>query len=227
MSSLASALPEALAGALLVAGFACWERKQMVWAALAFAGALLVRETAIVLVGALFVATLRQDARRTALVLAASVVPIAAWRLFVAARLFPDWGWRAIAASPGDLGVPFAGLIRLASTGTFAFPLLLAAGLALALWAVRERVGPLAIAAAVYGVVAVSLGYDKIWSHLPSGERGTFELFVCLLLLLFERGGRTGVMRGGLVALFVGLLAYTFVAAPDAATSRAALLLIR
>ena len=227
MSSLVSALPEALAAAFLIAGFSCWERKRMARAAACFAAALLVRETAMVLVGALIVATWRQDTRRAALLTAASVVPVAAWRLFVAVRLYPDWGWRAVVASPGDLGIPFAGLIRLVDTGTYAFPLLLTAALVLALCAVWERVGPLEIAAVVYGLVAVSLSYDKIWSHLPSGERGTFELFVCLLLLLLGSRARVGWMRAGLGGLFVGLMAYTVIAAPDAATSRAALLLIR
>ena len=227
MSSFISALPEALACALLIAGFACWERQRIAWAALALAAALLVRETAIVLVGALVVATWRQDGRREASLLGASMVPAAAWRLFVAWRLFPDWGWRGLVASPGDLGVPFAGLVRLVGAGTYAFPLLLTAALALALYALWWRVGPVEAAAAVYAAVAVSLSYDKIWSHLPSGERGTFELFACLLLLLFGVSESGSGMRRGLLALFVGLFAYTFVAAPDAATSRAALLLIR
>ena len=89
------------------------------------------------------------------------------------------------------------------------------------------RPGPIETAAAVYAGMAVSLNYDKIWSHLPSGERGTFELFLCLLLLLLESRTRPAWVRQTLTGFFVVLSAYTFFAAPDAATSRAALLLIR
>jgi hypothetical protein len=73
----------------------------------------------------------------------------------------------------------------------------------------------------------VSLNYGKIWSHLPSGERGTFELFICLLLVLFTSGERPGWPRPALTGFFALLLVYTFFVAPDAGTSRAALLLIR
>ena len=66
------------------------------------------------------------------------------------------------------------------------FPLILTAALVLAVALLYTRPGPIETAAAVYAAMAVSLNYDKIWSHLPSGERGTFELFLCLLLLLLE-----------------------------------------
>ena len=58
------------------------------------------------------------------------------------------------------------------------------------------------LAATMYAVVAVSLNYGKIWSHLPSGERGTFELFLCLLLLLLESGGRPAWVRRTLTGFF-------------------------
>ena len=83
------------------------------------------------------------------------------------------------------------------------------------------------LAATIYALVAVSLNYDQIWSHLPSGERGTFELFVCLLLLLLESKERPVWTRHTLTGFFVVVAAYTFFVAPDAGASRAALLLIR
>jgi hypothetical protein len=222
-----SALPESIAAAALVLGFACWSQKRYAWAALCLAFALLVRETAIVLVAALIVTSAIKDGRRPAVVLALSLVPVAAWRLFVALRLYSDWGWRAIVTSPGDLGVPFAGLAHLVSTGSVMFPLLLLAALVAAVGLMRERSGPLEVAAVVYGFVAVSLRYDQIWSHLPSGERGTFELFVCLLLILVSGRANTTWARRGLVALFIALAVYSAALAPDAASTRAALLVIR
>ena len=240
MSSLMSALPEALAAAGIVAGYLSWKVGRPVVAALSFAAALLVRETGIILILAIILACRREEPhtpRRWPL--AASLLPVCAWRLFVAWRLFPDFGWAAIAANPNDFGAPFAGLLHLWQAGlggaqpppevaaALVFPFILPAALILAVRLLAARSGPLEIAAVVYGAVAVSLNYDKIWSHLPSGERGTFELFVCLLLLLLESGGRPVWVRRTLTGLFLVLLAYTFFVAPDASTSRAALLLIR
>jgi len=239
MSSLVSALPEVLAAAALVAGLGCWEQRRNVLAAVCFAAALLVRETGIILLLALVVTASRRDWKRPAVMLTLSVLPAGAWRMFVASRLFADFGWHAVLANPGDLGTPFAGLIHLwtaAVTRTQAapevaaaltYPVLVTAALALGVRLLRDRPGALELAAVVYGLLAVLLNYDKIWSHVPSGERGTFELFLCLLLLLLESRERRVWIRRSLTGLFVLLLAYTFVVAPDAATSRAALLVIR
>ena len=242
ISSLMSALPEALAAAGIVAGFLCWEERRPMGAALAalsFGAALLVRETGVILIVALALATGRREVKRSLLLLAGSLAPVCLWRLFVAWRLFPDFGWRGIVANPGDLGVPLAGLMDLWQAGVgrtqpspeiagaLVFPLILIAAFVLAVSLLAVRRGPLEIAATIYVAVAVSLNYKQIWSHLPSGERGTFELFVCLLLLLLESRGRPAWVRRTLTGFFLGLLAYTFFIAPDAGTSRAALLLIR
>lgn len=238
-SSLMSALPEALAAAGIVAGVRSWEARRPIPAMLSFAAALLIRETGVVLIVAVVLASDRQDLKRSALVLAGSLVPVCAWRLFVAWRLFSDFGWAAIVANPGDLGVPFGGLIQLWQAGfgrtqpgpeiagALVFPVILTAALVLAVWLLFVRRGPLEIAATIYAAVAVSLNYGQIWSHLPSGERGTFELFVCLLLLLLESRERPVWIRRTLTGFFMVLAAYTFFIAPDAGTSRAALWLIR
>ena len=253
-SSLMSALPEALAATGIVAGWLCWETRRPMLparatlAALSFAAALLIRETGVILVIAL---VLTADSARPGspargpildaldALPAVSLVPVCAWRLFVALRLFPDFGWAAVVPNPGDLGVPFAGLGQLWQAGigrtqplpeiagALVFPLLLTAALVLAVSLFFVRRGPLELAATVYAVVAVSLNYNQIWSHLPSGERGTFELFVCLLLLFLESGERPAWVRRALTGFFCVLAAYTFFIAPDAGTSRAALLSIR
>lgn len=240
-SSLMSALPEALAAAGIVAGLLCWEARRPVLAAGAFGAALLVRETGVVLIVALVLSSsrYRSDWKRAGLMFVLSLVPVGAWRLFVASRLFSDFAWAAVLPNPGDFGVPFAGLLQLWQAGiartqpgseivgAMMFPLILTAALILAVALLYTRPGPIEAAAAVYAGVAVSLNYGKIWSHLPSGERGTFELFLCLLLLLLESKGRPASVRRTLTGLFVVLAAYTFFIAPDAATSRAAMLLIR
>ena len=79
------------------------------------------------------------------LVLVASLLPVGAWRLFVASRLFPDFGWAAIVTNPGDLGVPFGGLLAVVAggrsartqpapeiAGALVFPLILTAAFVLA-----------------------------------------------------------------------------------------------
>jgi hypothetical protein len=241
MSSLMSALPEALAAAGLVAGVFFWQLGRILPAAAAFGAALLVRETAVVVVAMclLWSGWRGGEWKRSALLLAGALAPVCLWRLFVAGRFFPDFGWAALVTNPGDLGVPFSGLGELwlaglrgtqpspEVAGALVFPLILIAAILLgsAMW--RARRGPLEAAALVYGLVAISLNYEKIWSHLPSGERGTFELFICLLLLLLGSAGRPAWIGRSLTAFFAGVAIYTFFIAPDAATSRAALLLIR
>jgi hypothetical protein len=242
MSSLMSALPEALAAAGMVAGFLWWDERRPLPTALAvmsFAAALLVRETGVILILAIVLDAGRRELGRSVLLLAGSLIPVCIWRLFVASRLFVDFGWRAIAANPGDFGVPFAGLVHLWQAGlsrtqpsaevagALLFPIILAAAFVLAVLLLVVRRGPLEIAAAAYGAIAVSLNYTQIWTHLPSGERGTFELFVCLLLLWLESRARPAWIRGALTAFFLVMLGYTFLIAPDAGTSRAALLLVR
>jgi hypothetical protein len=239
MSSLMSALPEALAAAALVAGILAWQDRRLALAAAAFGVALLVRETGVLLVLALVLSSGREHVKRSLGVLAASVLPVCAWRVYVASRLFGDFGWSAVVATPGDFGAPFAGLAELLAAGwsgiqpspevagALLFPGIVVAALVLAVSLLAVRRGPLEIAAVGYGLIAVSLNYEKIWSHLPSGERGTFELFLCLLLLLLEGRTQPAWVRPALYAFFVVLLAYTFFVAPDAGTSRAALLLIR
>jgi hypothetical protein len=241
MSSLVSALPEAIAAAGLVAGYFLWSSRKVMPAALAFGGALLVRETGIVLPAmlALELARDRAERRRAVLMLAVALAPVSVWRLFVAWRLFGEFGWAALFTNPGDLGMPLSGLFQLwvagirgtqptpEIAGAVVFPVILILVLILVVSMWLAHAGPLERAAAVYALVAVSLNYEKIWSHLPSGERGTFELFICLLLLLLTSRAGPAWQRRSLTALFGVMIAYTFFIAVDAATSRLALGLIR
>ena len=161
--STAFALPEALAAAGLVAGFAFWQRRNLLAASLCFAASLLTRETGVLLVVMLIVATAMESRRRSAwLVLA--ILPMIAWRAFVADRFFGEFGWHAIFTNPGDFALPFTGLAELFRAGwthaqaasevaaAVAFPLVLAMALTVAVAALASRRGPLEFAAVGYGL---------------------------------------------------------------------------
>jgi len=236
MPSLLFALPEALAAAGLVGGVLFWERDRPVSAAACFACAGLIRETTLLVPAALLVAETWTRPKTTPILLATAFLPVFAWRAFMWTRLSPVYGASAFYFSPGDLGLPFTGLAQLVQSGfrhtqaaperlaALLFPLILVSLLAAATTSLVRRRDGLSLAASGYALVAVCLNYAKIWSHVPSGERGTYELFLCLLLIaLSERG-----IRGNALATLAGILAaYTLFASPDASVSRAALLLVR
>jgi hypothetical protein len=240
MASTLFALPEPIAAAAVVTGLLLLERERLVAATMCFAGALLIRETSVLLVAAAIATCWRRLGRQRGwVVVAGALGPMIAWRLYVGWRLMPDFGMTAFLPEPGDLTLPFAGLSTLFVAGlrgtqpapemaaALAFPLILIAGLALSLWLVRRISGPMELATAAYAMLAVSLNYGKIWSHVPSGERGTFELFLGLLLVLLGSGSSSPPVRSAMRAFFVTVCLYTLLLSPEAGTSRSALLLIR
>lgn len=240
LASLVFALPESLAAAAVVCGLLALDSRRRFLAAGCFACALLVRETAIVLIAALILGAMpRGDWRPRLLLVGTACVPVAAWRTYVGWRLVAAHGLGAFLPNPGDLTVPFAGLDRLMRAGlsgtqpapevlaAVAYPLLLAAGLGLAVWALIARLTPLAIAAVVYGAIAVSLNYEQIWSHVPSGERGTTELYLALLLWWLCGDISQRSLRRAVPWFFGAAAVYTLALSPEAGVARAALLLIR
>jgi hypothetical protein len=240
MASMVFALPEALVAAALVAGFACLESDRPLTAGACFALAVLLRETSVLMVLGLSAAsTPRLGWRRSLVVAFEALVPFVLWRAYVGWRLMPDFGVGAFLASPGIFEAPFAGLSHLLRAGlngsqpqpeimaALSFPFMIVAGLLLSVWLLQKTRGPLQVATVAYGLVAVSLDYAHVWTHLPSGERGTFELFLGLLLTLLTLDAQHRRARQVLTGFFVALIAYTLVASPEAAVSRAALLLIR
>jgi hypothetical protein len=250
MASTLFALPEPIAAAAVVSGLFLLERDRLAPATICFGGALLIRETSVLLVAAAIATSWRRLGWRSGWPIAVGALgPMVAWRLYVGWRLMPDFGITAFLPEPGDLTLPFAGLSTLFVAGlretqpapeiaaARVFPFLLIGGLALSLWLVRRKAGPMELATAAYGMLAVSLNYGKIWSHVPSGERGTFELFLGLLLLFFASdagspaslgsNSKSPAVQSAMKAFFVTVCLYTFLLSPEAGTSRAALLLVR
>jgi hypothetical protein len=166
-------------------------------------------------------------------------LPMVGWRIYVTWRLFDDWGWTSLAPDPDGFMLPFAGfmeLFRLVISGAhpssearaaLAYPILLSLGLFVAAVAWIRLRHVFAAAAIAYGAMAVSLNYEKVWTHVPSGERATYELFLTLLVLaILTNREHPGIMRYVLL-LFAALGIYTFMLSPEAALARSALLLIR
>jgi hypothetical protein len=235
MPSLLFGLPESLAVLGLLGGLWFSSRHRPLRSGLCLAASLLVRETGLILAVTILAGAAR---RRRALTAAVAFVPLIAWRAYVALRFFRDFGWGAVFVNPGDFGIPFRGLTDLMTAGldgthvsseipaAFGVPLLLAGALALAIAACRERTW-LAFSALGYALLAICLNYGKIWTHVPSGERGTIELFLCLLLLLVVHGNESRRLARALVTFFILVAFYAFLASPEAGVSRAALLVVR
>jgi hypothetical protein len=238
--SLFFGLPESMAWAALTGGACFAITGRYAWMVVAFGAALLTRETGLVFVVAVLAGVSRDvGLRRSVLLAVASLVPVIVWRGYVAARLFPDFGWTALFPNPGDFSLPFAGLVELTQaiatgvhpsgevTSGLVYALLLVTALTTTIWAFAKDRHPLWGAAVAYGLMAVSLNYPKIWSHVPSGERGTIDLFMALLVAAICRG-RThpqtlNVVRG----VFALLAIYVFFLDAETWLSRAGLLVLR
>jgi hypothetical protein len=236
LSSLVFALPESLAALAIVAGIWNAQRSRLLTAAGLFAVATLFRETTVVVALAVIVGHAyagRSVARGVAAALLA-VVPLVAWRAYVAQQLFADAGWAAAFPNPAILGVPGAGLSMLFLAGASAtqaptevagaltFPFLIVIGAVVAATAWWRTRSSIAFAAAVYGLLALLLNYQAGFSHLPSGERTTYELFLCLFLLLLIAPARHAMLHRALAGFFVAAALYTFGFSPEADVARAA-----
>jgi hypothetical protein len=237
--STAFALPEGLAAAGIVTGYAFWRSERRWLAVICFGLSLLIRETGLIFLLSLAFTSILDKRRHDLKWLVAAFLPLIFWRVFVASRFFRDFGPHAIVTSPGDLDLPFVGLAQLIRAGwthsqaapetlsAIVFPMVLAVAFAMAVWSLIERRGELQVAAAAYACIAISLNYSKIWSHVPSGERGTFETFLMLLLVYLVERSHSRMFNLALGTLFGTLVFYTFFISPEASASRMATLLIR
>jgi hypothetical protein len=238
--SLQNGLPEPVAMAVLLGGYACVLKQRWVAAGLLFAGSLLIRETGVIFVGCLgafvYLAGQRREALRL-LVLAGA--PLALWRLYVGWVFWPEWGVEGFWYSPENFAAPFRGMtemwMRLARGEYWpAFPtmrwagawfsLIVTGGFALALVLAVKRPGPVTVAAAAYGVLAITFNYEELWLHVGGMERLTQEFFV-LLALASSSGWPNGprALRVGLAAFWIAAGAYVFFGTYDAFIVRRAI----
>jgi hypothetical protein len=231
-SSLDASLPEPLAAALMLGGLLCLQSNRWWLAGLLCASSLMVRETGVIFVCSFAVLAYQRTRSRRALGFAAlALAPICLWRLYVGFTLYPDFGTRAFFFDPGDLTVPFAGFIELWGvvwrgeyfnsdralvSAAITYPCVLAVGLGVAVISLTRQVTPVAIAATLYGLLAVSLNYAAIWVHVGNGQRGTFELFIALGLLAVTPHSRAKWLNGCWSAFLLLTAVYTLVTGLDA-----------
>ena len=238
-ASLQAGLPEPIAAATLVGGILCMSRGRWAASAALFAVSLLVRETGVVAVGCVLLAAAFAGRRREAIsvgVLALGVVAL--WRLYVTWMLFPDWGLQGLFYHPPDLGWPLAGILDLwraiargqyypgvpeLSRAGIVYPLLLIAGLLIAVAMVLTSPSAAGAAALVYAAIAVCLNFPAIWVYVNNGQRGSYELFVMLALCTLGIRSYSRPLRAALWGFWLCTAAYVFFFTVDAAAIRSAI----
>ncbi len=212
--SLSVATPEPLAAAFLGAGFFLTLQKRYMPAAILFALAALTRESTIVFIVIIAIFEfLKQRKLPSSLILIGSIVPYLAWRLYVVITLSAMRGWKGFFFEPGNLGVPFAGVIQAyqqimsgkyieaVTVLAIALPIVLVCLLVIFVIVYRKTKHPIAIIGAIYTFLALSLSFDKVWKDVSNVERQSYESFLCLMLLFASRPAD----NKGRIAIYAGL----------------------
>jgi hypothetical protein len=234
-----STLPEPIAAALLIAGCLCVVRTRWVWAGALFALALLIRETGIVMVACLVVATFLGGRRREALWLGLiAVAPIVLWRLYVGWVLYPVLGSEAFLYTSPILGAPFAAIAAMwrgIAHGTYHpgaptlwrsahwYPIVLLSAAVVAARLAMRRPGPITVAAAIYCTATAVFLNANVWSHPGNAQRVSVEGFVLLAIATLDFSRLSRFLRIGVAAVWALAAAYLFYGAFDAEFVRAAL----
>lgn len=233
-------LPEPVAAAMLLFGYLFVLQRRIVLATLLFAASLLVRETGVVLVLAIALLTQARDLSwRSRALLVSAALPIVLWRAYVAAVLWPDWGWEGLLYRPNVMTLPLAGLSGLwtdlargqhfpdvpaLARGALWFPLLLV-GVAAAAWPVARESGRVVGAALVaYAVMALSFSHPTVWGHVANGQRASYEVFVLLAVATVSFNRYSPAVKTALAVCWGAAVLYLLYGAHDALSTRAALL---
>jgi len=198
--SLSVATPEPLAAAFLAAGFFLTLQKRYIPAAIFFALAALTRESTILFIVAIAIFEFLKDKKlRVPLILMASIFPYFMWRLYVAITLSAMRGWKGFFFEPGNVGVPFAGVIQAyqqimngkyiapVTVPAIVLPIVLVFMLLVFIFVYRKTKHSMAIIGAMYAFLALSLSYKKVWTDVSNVERQSYEAFLCLMLLFASR----------------------------------------
>jgi hypothetical protein len=231
---LTLALPEPIAAALIALAVLCLLKERWIAAALCLAAAVLMRETTalLLLVAAAFL--WKEGKRGASAWLLAALAPYLAWRGYVGWMLYPDWGLQAFAFNPHAYDLPVKPFVELFAYGAphpnpavaraslwFAGILVGVVGSAFAL--ARYRPSIVSVSAAVYGLMALALDRDIIWTHVANVERTTYELFLLLAIAgaMTAAPGRRG--RWGIAAFCAAGVLYVMYLSFDGVFMREAL----
>ncbi len=231
-------LPEPIAAAAVLAGFWLWKKNWIPLACIAFAAALLVRETSALAIIAVSVFSFRAGRSRAGLLILASAIPLGIWKIHVGQVLFPVSGWEGFYFNPGTLSVPFSGIAGAWSSvfagtyfshdpavgrGALAFGVLLcaAAGAAFAAWWRGPR--GVAVIAMAYALVAVCLDAVQVWVHVGNAQRTSVELFVWLAVVGATWPAPSQTVKRISFAVVTMCVLFALFAAHDASTIREAL----
>lgn len=232
-------LPEPLAAAALLLGYLCVLHRRIGLAVVLLASSLLIRETGLVFIVALLAFMPGSTfAGRDRWWLAMSAAPLVLWRLYLAARLWPDWGWDGLFFNSHNVAVPLLGVMRVWTavwTGAYHplvpelaraaawFPIVLALVAATAVALRRHASRALGVALIVYAAMALSFTFPTVWGHVANAERASYEVFVLLAMVsvcghAFSRG-----QRAALVACWIASALFVLYGAHDALGTREAL----
>jgi hypothetical protein len=122
-------------------------------------------------------------------------------------------GWQGFFFEPGNLGVPFAGVIETyqrimngnyvepVTVPGIVLPIVLACMLVVFGIVYRQTKHPIAIIGAIYTFLALSLSFDHVWKDVSNVERQSYESFLCLMLLFASRPAD----NKGKIAIYAGL----------------------
>ena len=122
-------------------------------------------------------------------------------------------GWKGFFFEPGNLGVPFDGVIQAykqilngkyiesVTVPAIALPIVLVCLLVVFVIVYRKSKHAIAIIGAIYAFLALSLSFNKVWSDVSNVERQSYEAFLCLMLLFANRPAD----NKGRIAIYAGL----------------------
>jgi hypothetical protein len=232
-TSLYAGLPEPVAAAALLSGYLCLRSRAWVAAGVLFAISVLVRETGCLLVLCLAVPLVTSGRWRVALgLLVLSIGPLVLWRLYVGWVFFPEFGTGAFPSLPDDFGGPFAGMVELWTAlargqywtdvwelrrAAIGYSMVIAAGFGLASFLAIRKPGPVTIAAAGYGVMAILFNLKNVWVQAGNAERLTSDLLLMLALsTAVGFAGSAPRLRMAVRLFWIGVGVYVVVGGWDA-----------
>jgi hypothetical protein len=222
--SLNLGLPESISMVFILAGLFCYLRERVFGTAVLLAISFFFRETGFLVAAALMgIEVFQKRNFRRAVLIGSSLGPYFLWRIFLTIRLFEVTGWKTLFFSPGDFTVPFLGLkdlltqiakggyFRLVVPTAIAYSILLTLVFILSLIIFFKHKNIFSLGLLLFSLVSVSLEYKMIWVGMENGIRGTYEVFVFLILaFLFRKEDWTPRLKYAAFGLWAGVFIFQF-----------------